>query len=64
MRTTIHFHASISLEDIENALHVAGIHLRHDGCGRVLAERVPAFVAKETPATNVVELRKSKKGKA
>lgn len=54
MKTTIHFHGSISLEDIEKALHQAGIHLRPNPNGTgIIAERVPRFL---THAANVVEM--------
>ena len=47
----IYFHGSISLQEIEEALHSKGIHLRDDGRGRFLAERVPHFL---THAANAV----------
>jgi hypothetical protein len=47
----IHFHGSISLQEIEEALHSKGMHLRDDGRGRILAERVPRFL---THAANAV----------
>jgi hypothetical protein len=37
----IYFHGSISLNEIEEALHSRGMHLRDDGRGRILADRVP-----------------------
>ncbi len=46
----IYFHGSISLQEIEVALHSRGIHLRDDGRGRVLAERVPRFLKRATDA--------------
>jgi hypothetical protein len=47
----IHFDGSISLREIEEALNSRGIHLRDDGRGRFLAERVPRFL---THAANAV----------
>jgi len=40
----IYFHGSISLAEIEEALHSRGMHLRDDGRGRFLADRVPRFL--------------------
>jgi hypothetical protein len=47
----IYFHGSISLQEIEEALNSRGFHLRDDGRGRFLAERVPRFL---THAANAV----------
>jgi hypothetical protein len=47
----IYFHGSISLQEIEEALNSRAIHLRDDGRGRFLAERVPHFL---THAANSV----------
>ena len=41
MLLPIYFHASIPLQEIEEALHAKGLHLRNDGRGRILANRVP-----------------------
>ena len=37
----IYFHGSISRGEIEEALRANGLHLRRDGRGRILADRVP-----------------------
>jgi hypothetical protein len=42
----VYFHGSISLQEIEEALHAGGMHLRDDGRGRILAERVPRFLTR------------------
>ncbi len=56
----IYFHGSISLAEIEEALHSRGMHLRDDGRGRFLADRVPRFLARAaSPAMRVVEGRKA-----
>jgi hypothetical protein len=47
---TIYFHGSISLREIEEALHSRGMHLREDGRGRLLADRVPRFLARAADA--------------
>jgi hypothetical protein len=50
----IYFHGSISLQEIEEALHSKGMHLRDDGRRRFLAERVPRFL---TPAADAISER-------
>ncbi|SRR5258706_16236650 len=46
----IYFHGSISLREIEEALHSRGMHLRGDGRGRLHADRVPRFVVRDADA--------------
>lgn len=46
----IYFHGSISLREIEEALHSRGMHLRGDGRGHLHADRVPRFVIRGADA--------------
>jgi hypothetical protein len=44
----IYFHGSISLREVEEALHSRGMHLRDDGRGRVLVDRIPRCLTSES----------------
>lgn len=61
MRLPIFFCDSIPMKDIADALAARGIHLRSDASCRMVADRVPRFLQKDEPKTNVVPMKKAKR---
>ena len=54
----IHVDGEISLAELERVFGEAGYVLRYDAASRLCAYRVPPFLRKDAPATNVVAIKR------
>jgi hypothetical protein len=63
-RLPIYFADDITQGEIAQALHDAGLHLHTEAGTRMVVDRVPAFLRRDTPATNVVPIERKRRRQA
>lgn len=57
-RIPIYLDGEMTLMELKRIFEAEGYHVRLDGCARIVVDRVPEFLRKDEPASNVVPMKK------
>lgn len=61
MKYPVFIDGEIPLNELQRVFNNAGYHLYSDGAGRMIAQRVPRWLSKDAPASNVSALPRARK---